>query len=170
MGCTFCATGSMGFKNNLSSGEIVEQLVHASRLSPIRNIVFMVFSSFLLSSRTHNFPYTLNVVASTYVTIYGQGMGEPFNNYTALVEAIRAMTAFPFQLSPRKITVSTVCTIVLVVISKNCFNFLDWHYMPTVNFINSFLMFLNMLHIFRVWKRPFSIMIRNCNLAIENYK
>ncbi|CAH1450461.1 unnamed protein product [Lactuca virosa] len=77
MGCTFCATGSMGFKSNLSTGEIVEQLVHASRLSPIRNVVFM-------------------------------GMGEPLNNYNALVEAIRVMTAFPFQLSPKKITVSTV--------------------------------------------------------------
>ncbi|KVI10838.1 uncharacterized protein LOC112505810 isoform X2 [Cynara cardunculus var. scolymus] len=77
MGCKFCATGTMGFKSNLSTGEIVEQLVHASRLSPIRNVVFM-------------------------------GMGEPLNNYTALVEAIRVMTAYPFQLSPKKITVSTV--------------------------------------------------------------
>lgn len=77
MGCTFCATGSMGFKNNLSSGEIVEQLVHASRISPIRNVVFM-------------------------------GMGEPLNNYTALVEAIRVMIRSPFQLSPKRITVSTV--------------------------------------------------------------
>lgn len=77
MGCNFCATGSMGFKNNLSSGEIVEQLVHASRISAIRNVVFM-------------------------------GMGEPLNNYSAVVEAIRVMTAPPFQLSPRKITVSTV--------------------------------------------------------------
>lgn len=42
MGCKFCATGTMGFKNNLSSGEIVEQLVHASCFSPIRNVVFMV--------------------------------------------------------------------------------------------------------------------------------
>lgn len=42
MGCNFCATGSMGFKSNLSSGEIVEQLVHASRKSAIRNVVFMV--------------------------------------------------------------------------------------------------------------------------------
>ncbi|GLJ06972.1 hypothetical protein SUGI_0054400 [Cryptomeria japonica] len=41
MGCTFCATGSMGFKSNLSAGEIVEQLVHASRLLQIRNVVFM---------------------------------------------------------------------------------------------------------------------------------
>lgn len=42
MGCKFCATGSMGFKNNLSSGEIVEQLVHASNFAQIRNVVFMV--------------------------------------------------------------------------------------------------------------------------------
>ena len=35
-------------------------------------------------------------------------MGEPLNNYTALVEAIRVMTAPPFQLSPKRITVSTV--------------------------------------------------------------
>ncbi|GMN37890.1 hypothetical protein TIFTF001_007180 [Ficus carica] len=77
MGCKFCATGSMGFKSHLSSGEIVEQLVHASRLTPIRNVVFM-------------------------------GMGEPLNNYSALVEAIRVMTGSPFQLSPKRITVSTV--------------------------------------------------------------
>ena len=48
MGCKFCATGTMGFKNNLSSGEIVEQLVHASRFSQIRNVVFMVMTFFFL--------------------------------------------------------------------------------------------------------------------------
>lgn len=36
------------------------------------------------------------------------GMGEPLNNYTALVEAIRVMMGSPFQLSPKRITVSTV--------------------------------------------------------------
>ncbi|BAF11216.1 dual-specificity RNA methyltransferase RlmN [Oryza sativa Japonica Group] len=77
MGCRFCATGTMGFKSNLSSGEIVEQLVHASRYSQIRNVVFM-------------------------------GMGEPLNNYTALVEAIQVLIGSPFQLSPKRITVSTV--------------------------------------------------------------
>eukprot|EP00897_Mesotaenium_endlicherianum_P007931 jgi/Mesen1/7166/ME000037S06530 len=41
MGCTFCATGTMGMKANLAAGEIVEQLVHALRVTPIRNIVFM---------------------------------------------------------------------------------------------------------------------------------
>ncbi|TKY71240.1 Dual-specificity RNA methyltransferase RlmN [Spatholobus suberectus] len=77
MGCKFCATGSMGFKTNLSSGEIVEQLVHASTFSLIRNVVFM-------------------------------GMGEPLNNYSAVVEAVRVMTGWPFQLSLKKITISTV--------------------------------------------------------------
>uniref|UniRef100_A0A2P2MYT2 Uncharacterized protein LOC105650779 n=1 Tax=Rhizophora mucronata TaxID=61149 RepID=A0A2P2MYT2_RHIMU len=37
-----------------------------------------------------------------------QGMGEPLNNYTAVVEAIRVMLGSPFQLSLKRITVSTV--------------------------------------------------------------
>ena len=55
MGCTFCATGTMGIRGNLCSGEILEQMVHASRILAsdadnkgdkskpelIRNIVFM---------------------------------------------------------------------------------------------------------------------------------
>jgi hypothetical protein len=32
----------MGLKGHLTCGEIIEQLVHASRVTPIRNIVFMV--------------------------------------------------------------------------------------------------------------------------------
>jgi hypothetical protein len=36
------AAGTMGLKGNLCCGEIVEQLVHATRVTPIRNIVFMV--------------------------------------------------------------------------------------------------------------------------------
>jgi len=31
MGCVFCATGQMGFARNLSSGEIVEQVLHYAR-------------------------------------------------------------------------------------------------------------------------------------------
>ncbi|CAL0332103.1 unnamed protein product [Lupinus luteus] len=77
MGCNFCATGTMGFKANLTSGEILEQLIHASTFSQIRNVVFM-------------------------------GMGEPLNNYSAVVESVRAMTQSPFQLSLKRITVSTV--------------------------------------------------------------
>ncbi|KAH9655674.1 Radical SAM domain-containing protein [Citrus sinensis] len=40
--------------------------------------------------------------------ISSQGMGEPLNNYAALVEAVRIMTGLPFQVSPKRITVSTV--------------------------------------------------------------
>ena len=41
MGCTFCATGTMGLVANLSSGEILEQLMHANKIEKIRNVVFM---------------------------------------------------------------------------------------------------------------------------------
>ena len=41
MGCTFCATGTMGLIGNLSSGEILEQLMHANKIEKIRNVVFM---------------------------------------------------------------------------------------------------------------------------------
>lgn len=42
MGCTFCATGTMGLKGDLTAGEIVEQLWHARSVTSIRNVVFMV--------------------------------------------------------------------------------------------------------------------------------
>jgi adenine C2-methylase RlmN of 23S rRNA A2503 and tRNA A37 len=41
MGCTFCATGTMGLSGHLTSGEILEQLIFANRIEPINNIVFM---------------------------------------------------------------------------------------------------------------------------------
>lgn len=41
MGCTFCATGTMGLIGNVSAGDIVEQLGHAVRIAPIRNVVLM---------------------------------------------------------------------------------------------------------------------------------
>ncbi|CAM9880906.1 unnamed protein product, partial [Hapterophycus canaliculatus] len=78
MACTFCATGTMGLKGDLSAGEILEQVLHASRVSPIRNVVFM-------------------------------GMGEPLNNYDAVLASIRGMSdGRMFKLSPRHITLSTV--------------------------------------------------------------
>jgi len=41
MGCKFCATGTMGIIGDLTSGEIIEQLVHANSITRIRNVVFM---------------------------------------------------------------------------------------------------------------------------------
>ena len=61
MGCTFCATGTMGLMANLTAGEILEQLYHASKIEKIRGIVFM-------------------------------GMGEPLDNYNAVITSINGMT------------------------------------------------------------------------------
>jgi 23S rRNA (adenine(2503)-C(2))-methyltransferase len=41
MGCKFCATGTMGIIGDLTTGEIIEQLIHASAVSRVRNVVFM---------------------------------------------------------------------------------------------------------------------------------
>ena len=81
MGCNFCMTGRMGLVRNLSSGEIVQQVVEAARHVTegrfIRNIVFM-------------------------------GMGEPLHNYDALVRAIGVLSEdMGFGFSKRRLTVST---------------------------------------------------------------
>eukprot|EP00854_Cymbomonas_tetramitiformis_P001040 gene1039-1571_t len=41
MGCTFCATGTMGLQANLTAGEIIEQVWHARQYCTPRNVVFM---------------------------------------------------------------------------------------------------------------------------------
>lgn len=83
-GCSFCATGRMGFFRNLSHGEIADQVQAINELSEerfgkkITNIVYM-------------------------------GMGEPLHNYHAVVESVRIITdPLGVDLSPRRITISTV--------------------------------------------------------------
>jgi 23S rRNA (adenine2503-C2)-methyltransferase len=94
MNCPFCATGQEGLTRNMSTAEIVEQVVHAARslrrgdvaggaeVGPLRvsNVVFM-------------------------------GMGEALANYTAAMGAIRRMTdptPDGLGMSARGITMSTV--------------------------------------------------------------
>jgi 23S rRNA (adenine2503-C2)-methyltransferase len=83
IGCLFCATGQMGFKRQLSSGEIVEQvLFYAQQLAldneQVTNIVVM-------------------------------GMGEPFHNYDATMCAIRRLNdPQGYNLGARRFTISTV--------------------------------------------------------------
>jgi 23S rRNA (adenine2503-C2)-methyltransferase len=83
MGCVFCATGQMGFARNLSSGEIVEQVLFFAReLASIGQVV-------------------TNIVL--------MGMGEPFHNYDAVLEAIRRLNdPRGFNLGARRFTISTV--------------------------------------------------------------
>lgn len=90
MNCPFCATGQGGLTRNLTTAEIVEQVLAGARalargeitggVGRVNNLVFM-------------------------------GMGEPMANYTAVIEAIRRLTDDPpagLGMSARGITVSTV--------------------------------------------------------------
>ena len=80
MRCGFCASGADGFRRNLTSGEILEQLLHLRQAGgrAITNVVFM-------------------------------GIGEPLANYDATVSAVRAIIdPQRFGISARRVTVSTV--------------------------------------------------------------
>ncbi len=83
MACPFCATGQMGFRRNLTSGEIVAQVLHFARHldqegKRVSNIVFM-------------------------------GMGEPLANYAQTWRAIRRLNdPASFNLGARHMTLSTV--------------------------------------------------------------
>jgi 23S rRNA (adenine2503-C2)-methyltransferase len=81
--CLFCLTGVMGLERNLTSAEIVGQVLAANRLlGPDQRVTHIVF----------------------------MGMGEPLANYAALVTSLRILTDAKLGLgySPRRITVSTV--------------------------------------------------------------
>lgn len=82
MGCRFCLTARRGLVRNLTSGEIVNQILAVKPLlppdHPLTNLVFM-------------------------------GMGEPLANFAALVRSLTIITApWGLNFSPRRLTVSTV--------------------------------------------------------------
>jgi 23S rRNA (adenine2503-C2)-methyltransferase len=83
--CRFCVTATLGFKRNLTAGEIVGQVL-------------------LLSRRKPGILKTLNLVF--------MGMGEPLLNYEEVMKAFRLMAdSRGLSISPRRITLST-CGIV----------------------------------------------------------
>lgn len=41
MGCRFCMTGRMGFKGNLTAGEIISQIINVEEFEKLTNIVYM---------------------------------------------------------------------------------------------------------------------------------
>ena len=83
MGCTFCATGQMGFERNLKAEEIVLQVLRFAEIlkgrgEHVTNVVFM-------------------------------GMGEPLANYAETIRAVKILThPRAFGLGQRHITISTV--------------------------------------------------------------
>jgi 23S rRNA (adenine2503-C2)-methyltransferase len=83
MGCVFCATGQMGFRRNLTPGEIVTQVLHFARQlagegDRLTNLVVM-------------------------------GMGEPFHNYDATMQAVDILNdPLGYNFGSRRMTISTV--------------------------------------------------------------
>lgn len=83
LGCTFCATGQGRLQRNITSGEIVEQVLFFDRIlhqknDRLTNLVFM-------------------------------GMGEPFANYKQVMKAVDTLTdPNGFNFGARRITISTV--------------------------------------------------------------
>ncbi len=79
LNCSFCQTARMGFHRNLSTGEIVDQVLQIRRMVPeiITNVVFM-------------------------------GMGEPFHNFESVIKAARIMNhESGLNIGARHITLST---------------------------------------------------------------
>lgn len=90
MACPFCATGQAGLTRNLSTAEIVDQVVW--------------FAGEAARGPVAGAPARLSHVVF-------MGMGEPLANYSRVVAAIRRLVAAPPEglgLSQRHITVSTV--------------------------------------------------------------
>ena len=88
VGCRFCSTGHQGFSRNLTTGEIVAQLWQAEH-----------------GLRARAGDGTGERVISNVVMM---GMGEPLQNYDALVPALRVMLDdHAYGLSRRRVTVST---------------------------------------------------------------
>ena len=86
VGCRFCSTGHQGFSRNLKTWEILAQLWFAEH--------------FL---RKH-----LGVQERVISNVVMMGMGEPLQNYSALVPALRVMLDdHGYGLSRRRVTVST---------------------------------------------------------------
>ena len=84
--CRFCSTGHQGFSRNLTVGEIVSQLWFAE----------------------HFLRKYLNRADRVISNVVMMGMGEPLQNFSALVPALRVMLDdHGYGLSRRRVTVST---------------------------------------------------------------
>ena len=100
VGCRFCSTGHQGFSRNLSTAEILAQLWFAEH--------------FL---RQH-LGQTERVISNVVM----MGMGEPLQNYAALVPSLKAMLDdHGYGLSRRRVTVSTSGVVPMMTrLSQDC--------------------------------------------------
>jgi len=100
VGCRFCSTGHQGFSRNLTTGEIVSQLWFAEH--------------FLRQHLGRQERVISNVVM--------MGMGEPLQNYSQLLPALRVMLDdHGYGLSRRRVTVSTSGVVPMIDrLAKDC--------------------------------------------------
>jgi sorting nexin-8 len=73
MGCTFCATGTMGLSGNLTTGEILEQLVHADHI---------LAEEYMAKTEPERAEKKIDLVRN----VVFMGMGEPLDVSTIVVE------------------------------------------------------------------------------------
>lgn len=82
--CSFCATGALGFKRNLTSEEITDQV--------------LFWKSYLRE----------NNISGKFTNIVYMGMGEPFLNFTEVEKSLNQILSPDFyDFSTRKVSVST---------------------------------------------------------------
>jgi len=94
-GCTFCATGQMGFDRHLSAGEIVAQALYFAR--ELRAVPWAA----------QGLPGSAPIGHITNIVL--MGMGEPLHNYDNTLRALRILNSPDgFNLGARHMTVSTV--------------------------------------------------------------
>jgi 23S rRNA (adenine2503-C2)-methyltransferase len=94
-GCTFCATGQMGFDRHLTAGEIVAQVLYFAR-----ELRAAPWSAVGLPG-SQPIDHVTNIVL--------MGMGEPLHNYENVLQALRILNSPEgFNLGARHMTVSTV--------------------------------------------------------------
>jgi 23S rRNA (adenine2503-C2)-methyltransferase len=86
VGCRFCSTGHQGFSRNLDTAEIIAQLWYAE----------------------HNLRRRFGTGERVISNVVMMGMGEPLQNYSALLPALKMMLDdHGYGLSRRRVTVST---------------------------------------------------------------
>ena len=100
VGCRFCSTGHQGFSRNLTTAEIIAQLWYAE----------------------HTLRQRLNTTERVISNVVMMGMGEPLQNYNALVPALRIMLDdHGYGLSRRRVTVSTSGVVPMIErLSRDC--------------------------------------------------
>jgi 23S rRNA (adenine2503-C2)-methyltransferase len=105
MGCVFCATGRLGLLQNLSPGQIVEQVIWAAR--ELRGLRAEGRESSRSSSARSD--SVLSPQSSSLTNVVFMGMGEPFANYDRWWQSVeRLHDPQGFNLGARSLTVSTV--------------------------------------------------------------